>query len=540
MSSGADTSRAGRVPNGPDAAGNLDLLPLTVEEQAAILAAVFARSPDGMLYISPDGVVRAVNASSAQQTRLHPGGMIGRSPEEVFPSAKDRIGRICEEVRETGKPFQAEAFSFEFKDQPERGLTYWDLSISPLYGTDGAFLGYLVLHREVTKRQRAEEERQRLPDQLQAMNQRLAVASMRAREQAREARRQADNLEATITSITDGVLIYGSNGEIERMNPAAERILGYSEAELQLPLSRRMAMLAVETLEGEPFTAEELPPRRAMRGEMVQGVVMAIRTAGRQPVWVSASAGPIRGAQGELLGAVVTFTDITALRESQEQREEFLHRISHDLRNSLTAVTVQAELLHRRLMRQGLEQDAEIAQAILESGRRMGSMIADLVEVDRLETGHLELHKQTTDLGRLVTDLAGRVGTMEDRAHLQVEAQEGMPPVVVDPERVERAIEYLIMNALAQSPPDALVVVRLVESDGEILVSVVDRGPGIPTEDVPHLFERFYRPRTGVRAPELSLGLYLARLIVEAHGGSIWAESEVGQGTTIFFTLPVG
>jgi two-component system phosphate regulon sensor histidine kinase PhoR len=110
---------------------------------------------------------------------------------------------------------------------------------------------------------------------------------------------------------------------------------------------------------------------------------------------------------------------------------------------------------------------------------------------------------------------------------------------MADPSRLERILTNLISNALKYSPPEAEVVVRAERVDSCLQVSVVDRGIGIAPEDLPHLFERFYRTRGSRKAEGLGLGLYITRMLVEAHGGRIWAESELGKGSTFSFTLPL-
>jgi len=195
--------------------------------------------------------------------------------------------------------------------------------------------------------------------------------------------------------------------------------------------------------------------------------------------------------------------------------------------------------LRRMLERKGLKKEASSAQAIVTSAQRMNAMIQDLVDTVRLESGYIEMHKQPTDLVQLVSDLVGRVGTVQDRARIKVEAPKPLPQVPVDPDRIERAIVNLLTNALKYSAPDTPVVIRLARRNGDAIISVTDQGIGIPPEDLPHLFERFYSPRAGLKAEGLGLGLYITRLIVEAHGGRVWAESQVGKGSTFYIALPI-
>jgi signal transduction histidine kinase len=169
----------------------------------------------------------------------------------------------------------------------------------------------------------------------------------------------------------------------------------------------------------------------------------------------------------------------------------------------------------------------------------MAVMIQDLVESSRLEAGKLEMRREPTDLLHLLTDIAERVGKPEDQARLRLETPDPLPPVLADPGRIERAIVNLVGNALKYSAVDKPVVIRAMAGEGGVTVAVVDQGVGIPAGDIPRLFERYYRAESGKKVEGLGLGLYISRLIVEAHGGRIWAESKVGQGSTFSFTLPL-
>ncbi|MCL5961128.1 MAG: PAS domain S-box protein [Chloroflexi bacterium] len=371
--------------------------------------------------------------------------------------------------------------------------------------------GLSIYFRDITERKRAETERERL----------LA------------------ELDATITSIADALVIYSPTEEIVRMNPAADRLLGYTPAERKLSLAERIARLRIETSAGKPFPLEEIPGRRALHGEQVHGVVMVIHRNDRV-IWVSNSAAPIRTPDGELLGAVSTFTDITALHELEQQREDFIHTVSHDLRAPLTIIQGQAQLLQRTLKKEGKTESAlRSAEAIVISARRMNAMIQDLVDSARFASGQLRLDIRPLDLKSFVSDLLERARPLLDVGRIKLEIPADLPPVLADPDRLERILINLFSNALKYSPPEIQVTVSAESTEGVVVTSVADRGVGIAPEDMPHIFERFYRAKGGRVAGGLGLGLYITKMLVEAHGGRIWVDSEVGKGSTFYFTLPV-
>lgn len=238
----------------------------------------------------------------------------------------------------------------------------------------------------------------------------------------------------------------------------------------------------------------------------------------------------------------------TALQEAERQRtrasevqrlkDDYVTMVSHDLRTPLSGILAQAELARRRAERNGNTSCAEAAEAIIRGGQRMNSMITDLVESARLESGQVSLDIEVVSATTLVSDVLDMLPAA-DRQRVDQELPEALPLVRADRQRIGRVVTNLVTNALKYSPTEARVLVRLTGDDSEVVVSVEDRGIGIDATALPRVFERFYRA-CGVTGPDgLGLGLYITRLLVEAHGGRITAESVKGEGSTFRFTLPV-
>ncbi|HEY7745688.1 MAG TPA: PAS domain S-box protein [Desulfuromonadales bacterium] len=368
--------------------------------------------------------------------------------------------------------------------------------------------------------------------------------SERRRMEAEKERLLAE-LDATINSIADGVVVYGPEMTIVRMNPAAEKILGPSPQGVKEPLSERVARLRVETAEGAPFALTETPGWRALHGETVHGSIMVLHPPGRAAVWASASAAPIRNGEGRLLGAVATFSDITAMRELQQEREIFLHTVSHDLRTPLTVIQGYAQLLRETLMREGCGESAGLmCDEVLKGAQRMNRMIEALVDVARLEGGQLVPKASTLLLGSFVQQLLGRLQGVRlkgflETGRLTAEIPADLPPVMADPDLLERILLNLLTNAMKYSPAESPVRLEARRKEGEIEISVIDRGEGIAPEDQSCIFERFCRLAGVRRGDSVGLGLYITRKLVEAQGGSIRVESAPGEGSTFFFTLPL-
>lgn len=427
-------------------------------------------------------------------------------PEEqcpIYAAYKDgRVHRGSDEVfwRKDGSSFPVEYTSTPIREQ-------------------GRLVGAVVVFLDITERRMAEEVREQLLEEVQ---------------------RRAAELDATINAIAEGVLIYSPKGEIVRMNPGAEEIFAYTPAERERPLAERLRALRLETTEGRPVPPEDTPPVRALAGETVRGQVLVLHRPPDRAVWVSASGAPIRGPEGQLLGAVVTVTDVTLLHELQERLEDILRAVSHDLRNPLAVAQGHAQLLQRELRRMGQgEQAVRSAEAIVTEIRRMDGMIEELVSAARLEAGQAELERKPMDLRASLADLLARNAGVMDVSRVKNLIPASLDPVLADADRLDRIFVNLLSNALKYSPPDSEVLAKARKANGEVVISVTDHGVGIAPEDLPHIFQRFYRARGPRKREGLGLGLFITRKLVEAHGGRIWVESQLGKGSTFYFTLPV-
>jgi signal transduction histidine kinase len=169
----------------------------------------------------------------------------------------------------------------------------------------------------------------------------------------------------------------------------------------------------------------------------------------------------------------------------------------------------------------------------------MSGMVEELLEGSRLEAGQAELHREPLDLARLLEDVVERDMPPDVGRRLRLEASVAVPQVSADAPRLKRVVVNLLTNALKYGAPGTPVVVHLEQTGAHARVSVRDQGPGLQPGELSRLFTKYYRTQEGRRAKGVGLGLYISRLIIEAHGGHIHAESTPGQGSTFSFTLPL-
>jgi signal transduction histidine kinase len=211
--------------------------------------------------------------------------------------------------------------------------------------------------------------------------------------------------------------------------------------------------------------------------------------------------------------------------------------VSHELRSPLTSLKGYANLLLRRW--DDLE-DADKRQMVAQmshDGDRVARLITELLEVGRLEAGRLPLHGRLIDLGPLTHATVDRLRLQYPALTADVSVPDGFPAVWADPDRIEQVLGNLVENACRYGSPDGLRV-ELAAAPDEVTVSVTDRGPGIAADELPNLFVKGYR-HPDARPAGTGLGLWISRGLIEAHGGRLLATSNVGQGATFRFTLPL-
>jgi PAS domain S-box-containing protein len=477
---------------------------------------LFEQAAVGMAQVGLDGRFERVNQKLAD--------IVGYTREELSRKSFQEITHpddVESDMALRSKLMAGEISTHSMEKRYIRsdGSHVWiNLTVALVRKPSGEPEHFISVMEDINRRKEAEAEREQL----------LA-----------EVQRRAAELDAIIGSIADVVLVFGPNGDTVLMNAAAERLLGYSMEQYKLPPEGRIKLLRMETADGTPFPLEEVPSVRAARGETVHGVIMVLHPPGRT-VWISASGGPIRTPGGRVWGSVVTMTDITELHRLQEQQEDLVRMVSHDLRSPLTSVQGQAQIIQRLLQKTGTdEQLRRSADVIYTGARRMNVMIQDLVDMARVQSGQLTLNRTKLELQPYLLDLTQRLKGVLDVKRVRLEVAEGLPEVWADPDRLERVVTNLLSNALKYSEPETPIRVAATRVDGSVQLSVSDEGAGIAPEDLPQLFERFYRASGSQKTEGLGLGLYITRMLVEAMGGRIWVESEIGKGSCFSFTLPV-
>lgn len=358
---------------------------------------------------------------------------------------------------------------------------------------------------------------------------------------------ERDRLRQVLAVLPEGVALANARGAILLSNAAAHAIWGQPPPACD---AHHYELFGVWRLDGSPWPSEEMPlARSVLRGEEVRGEQMLVQnatTGERLPILVNSS--PLRDAQGMIVGGVAAFQDISAIKELEREREEFMASASHDLKNPLATIRGNAQLLARRLSlgrATPADADEQLGQ-VIEAADKMTGILDELLDSARLQLGRpLELRRQPTDLVALTQQVASASQRISERHRIQVEA--AVPSLVGewDAPRLERVLANLLANAIKYSPAGGEVRVALAQTGDSaspwVELSVHDPGIGIPARDLPHVFDRYHRASNVVGLIEGSgIGLANARQIVEQHGGSLTVSSQEGAGSTFTLRLPLG
>jgi PAS domain S-box-containing protein len=363
-----------------------------------------------------------------------------------------------------------------------------------------------------------------------------------ARELGRMLRHQQEEgskSQAILTSIADGVVVNDAQGRTVLVNPGAERILDTSGEQLvdrdfQALFSlfsaqcREEALAAMEVLLGAPTSG--VPKAFKMTLEVDSRVILAHLS-------------PVLTQRGDFLGVVTVLRDITREVEADQAKSEFVSNVSHELRTPMTAIKGYTDLLYTRAVGPINEEQERFLGIIKSNADRLTALINDLLDISRVETGRIRFDPRPLQIGDVIADVVNVLAGQARAKHqtLTYEVVAGLPDIMGDRDRLNQVLTNLVGNAIRYTPDSGEIEVQAYPVEGAVRVDVRDTGIGIAPDDLGRIFERFYRADHPLvqDAGGSGLGLSIARMFVEMHGGRVWVESEEGRGSTFTLVLPV-
>ena len=365
------------------------------------------------------------------------------------------------------------------------------------------------------------------------------LAAERDRQQLarREAERRAAELWAMFEADPNGLLLFDQD---DRVRYVSRRLVEmFHWASLPTFVGKRYDELFHEDLRGDGTPEIHLADVREVFSQRDEPSYHEAQVP-RSGRWVSRTSVPVHGARSEYLGRLFIYVDITAQKELDNERAEFLTMAAHELRTPLTPLSMYLQNIERRLSR-GLPVDPELAVKSRRQVSRLAKLVEDLLDVSRLESGRLEIQRDRVHLDELIDEVVGDFRSAS-HGHEIVLLRPPHPLLVVgDRQRLEQVLVNLLQNAIKYSPQGGQVVVTVAREGDEALVSVADEGIGIPVDEQSRVFQRFFRARNAATRHfgGLGIGLFVSNEIVQRHGGRFMVESETGKGAVFSFTLPL-
>jgi PAS domain S-box-containing protein len=342
--------------------------------------------------------------------------------------------------------------------------------------------------------------------------------------------REATQRQAILESIVDGVVVAGEAGEVVLANAAAEQILGL--------------------------------PRERLIGQTIKRLYAELLLAGGKGAgdeavfeWddkvVRGSLAPVKMPDGAVLGYVAVFRDVTRERQAEESKSSFIATVSHELRTPMTSIKGYIELLAAGAVGNVTPQQRHFLDVVGINTERMVSLVNNLIAVSEMERGPIQIESRPVDLKGVIEEAvqAVRPQAVELQLDLTVNLPSDLSPARGDPQCLRQIMDNLLDNALHYTPSAGRITIwatqARLEGNGPkprdfLVVSIRDTGVGIPPEDHEHIFEKFYRVKNplSVEAGGAGMGLAIVKSLVEAHGGQVWVESDLGEGSTFSFSIP--
>ncbi len=395
-----------------------------------------------------------------------------------------------------------------------------------------------VVLRDISERKKAEREQRFLSGATAALSESLDAQVTLERLPRLVIPEQADC--CAIHLLEEDMLTAAA---VAHVDAAAAQVLRESLQRSPIPLhSEHVIANAVRTGEAQVQAQEPLAqlcvPLR-VRGSCVGAISMSMGPSGRT---LSARDVPLAE---ELARRAALAIDNARLYAEQQRatrsRDEMLGIVAHDLRSPVNAMTLLASGVLRKLKKQGTEpEQLQSIETIIQSAKRMNRLIEDLLDVVRMEVGRLSIQRSRWPGAQLVSDAIASHQVLCAEAGLELRRQvpEGLPELMVDSDRILQVFTNLMGNAIKFTPSGGSVTVGAWLELKQVVFWVADSGPGIPEEHLPHLFDRFWQARTTDRRGA-GLGLAIAKGIIEAHGGRLWAHSVMGEGSTFSFCIPL-
>jgi len=471
----------------------------------------------------PDGTLTFINEAYCRYFGQSRSEIIGnRYRHFIFPEDLEKIKQLLDSLN-----LENPVGTVEHRVVVAREVRWMQWINRAIFDDQGQFVEFQAAGRDITERKQAQKALERLSRQN----------------------------ELILNSVGEGLCGLDLSGNITFVNPAATKLLGYQVTEL---IGQSISLiLSHSKVDGTPYPFEASPICASLRDGTVHQVTdeaFWCKDGASFPVeYVST---PIQE-QGVIMGAVVTFKDITERQMVERMKDEFISVVSHELRTPLTSIHGSLVMLNSGLLSVESERGKRLLEIAVDSTDRLVRLINDILDIERIESGKVTMAKEDCDAAELMADTAEVMQAMAERYGVTLTVEPVSARLWADPDRIIQTLTNLLSNAIKFSHAGGTVWLTAEVSNPEessslptpyslpptpyITFQVKDQGRGIPADKLETIFERFQQVDASDSRHHdgTGLGLAICRSIVQQHGGHIWAESTVGEGSTFYFTLPI-
>jgi two-component system, NtrC family, sensor histidine kinase KinB len=341
-----------------------------------------------------------------------------------------------------------------------------------------------------------------------------------------------NRLSAVLQSTADGIITTDTSGVIRLVNPSAERLLEIMAADVvDRPLRDAPIPEAFLNPLRLALSSRDESPEKSFQVKLGSGRVLMVFIS---PVCEGNN--PLKPDADTQDGWVIVLQDVTHLRKAEEMRAQFIQAAAHDMRNPL-GVTMTSLGTLQSIITDDLAQ--EVVDVALSGVNRMQRLLDDLLNLERIESGY-QFHLDDIDLLGVIHEVCGQMQPLlEQKSQTHEVSTQGIPTTIqADPHWFSRALTNYVSNATKYTPQGGRIYVKAFTREGFVHIEVMDNGPGIPLDVQSRLFERFYRVKDASQERGSGLGLAIVKSVIEAHGGSVYMRSKVGEGSTFGMALP--
>jgi len=344
-------------------------------------------------------------------------------------------------------------------------------------------------------------------------------------------------------NLNTGVALIDGNGQFVAVNPIFLKMFGLpADSSILNVNSRDWSAWQVYGENGRTLLdVDDHPIREAVAKEqpIKDRVVGVVNPGSKDIAWMLINAQPLMGPDGKIQQIIATYHDVTELKHAEQLKDEFIGMVSHELKTPITVI--MGALITAIDPRVPRELSRELIDDAIAHSEILANIVDNLLELSRQQSGRLVIKTELVDIRQVIRDVIKKLTWKSSSHHIRYEEPVNVPALMADPFRIERILYNLVDNAIKYSPDGGDVTITAREDGNNLRVGVNDNGPGISPENQGKLFQSF--ERLGASVPGsiqgIGLGLKVCKILVEAHNGKIWVESEPGKGSAFYFVLPL-